>query len=325
MAYFRCSSGSVGGGATITVTYDSSFYNKTITCSDGTTTYTKTTTSSGSTEFSVKDEGTWTITCNGVAVPVTVTLNYSTQMKPTGSTATPINDVQTWLKCGGIFDKNYTTVNQVLADTTTLLALISDNNAVDYMVRSTNFASSVCANATAMTDIGANNYCANTLLANSTWRTAICNSTYFESVLNVKVPTMTSNTTPSGEAFASSTGQGAGLPYKAFDNDDSTSWAPTIAGTIANTVHIGYDFTTPVVVDCIKIKQHATYYMTSYKVQGYNGSSWVDVSGTITETSAGTLNTIPISNSTAYSKYRVVGLAFSVQNENFSVYTLQFY
>lgn len=68
------------GGATITVTYDSSSYNKTITCSNGSKTYTKTTTSSGSTEFSVSDEGTWTITCNGVSRTVNVVLNYTTQM-----------------------------------------------------------------------------------------------------------------------------------------------------------------------------------------------------------------------------------------------------
>lgn len=80
MAYFECISGGAGGGATITVTYDSSFYNKTITCSNGTKTYTKTTTSSGSTEFSVSDEGTWTITCNGVSRTVNVVLNYTTQM-----------------------------------------------------------------------------------------------------------------------------------------------------------------------------------------------------------------------------------------------------
>ena len=80
MAYFSAMGGSGAGGATITVSYDSSFYNKTITCSDGTTTYTKTTTSSGSTEFKVKDEGTWTITCNGVSRTVDVVLEYSTQM-----------------------------------------------------------------------------------------------------------------------------------------------------------------------------------------------------------------------------------------------------
>ena len=84
MAYFECTTGiGAGGGATITVTYNSSFYNKTMTCSNGTKTYTKTTTSSGSTEFKVSDEGTWTITCNGVSRTVYVTFNYSTQMAVT--------------------------------------------------------------------------------------------------------------------------------------------------------------------------------------------------------------------------------------------------
>ena len=80
MAYFQCMSSSGGAGATITVSYDSSFYNKTITCTKGTKTYTKTTTSSGSTTFNVNEEGTWTITCNGVSRTVNVVLSYSTQM-----------------------------------------------------------------------------------------------------------------------------------------------------------------------------------------------------------------------------------------------------
>ena len=68
------------GGATITVSYSSTFYNKTMTCSDGTTTYTKTTTSSGVTEFNVTDEGTWTITCDGISRTVNVVLNYALSM-----------------------------------------------------------------------------------------------------------------------------------------------------------------------------------------------------------------------------------------------------
>ena len=67
-------------GATITVTYTSDFYNKTMTCTKGTTTYTQTTTSSGTTTFSVAESGTWTITCNGVSRQVDVVLEYSTSM-----------------------------------------------------------------------------------------------------------------------------------------------------------------------------------------------------------------------------------------------------
>lgn len=79
--WFRCSGGNgTGGGATITVTYSSQFYNKTMTCSKGSKTYTKITTSSGSTVFDVDEAGTWTITCDGTSRTVDVVLEYSTQM-----------------------------------------------------------------------------------------------------------------------------------------------------------------------------------------------------------------------------------------------------
>ena len=158
-----------------------------------------------------------------------------------GKTILPTDDIQTWLKCGGIKNKSYTTLSQVLADTTTLLALINNNNASDYLVRSTTWASGITADSTAMTDIGANNYCAETLLADSTWRTAICNSAYFESVLNTKVPLMTSNTTPSGECFSNSVESNIYVAYKCFDgnlslNDRWSSGKNVLA-------YIGYKFT----------------------------------------------------------------------------------
>jgi len=85
MAYFRVTQKQSGGGsgATITVTYTSSYYSKTITCSDGVTTYTATTTSAGSTTFTVNDEGTWTITCDGTSKTVNVVLAYTTALSIT--------------------------------------------------------------------------------------------------------------------------------------------------------------------------------------------------------------------------------------------------
>lgn len=193
-----------GFTATITVTFPA----------DSTCTCTK----SGETQtayvsphtFSVHSTGTYTITATdgthtkSDTVTITtdgqsesVTLTYV----PDGSTVLPTDDIQIWLNCADIYDKTtYTTLSDVLSDSTTLSALIADNNAVDYMVRSTTWASGICADSTAMTYIGLNNYCANTLLADSDWLNAICNSTYFESVLNVKVPQMTDNTHPSGIA-----------------------------------------------------------------------------------------------------------------------------
>lgn len=216
---------------TINLTYANDFRGKTITCTKSGVTVTKTAPSSGNTmTFRVPTTGTWTIsgTVSGTAYSVeanvtslSTAVSVNLQTLPDGKTATPTDDIQTWLLCAGI-SKSYTTLSQVLADSTTLLGLMSSNNAVDYLVRSTTWATDICADSTAMTDIGANNYCADTLLADEDWCEAICNSTYFESVLNVKVPVMTSNTTPSGVASAESeyTGNPA---WKAFDGNNTTA------------------------------------------------------------------------------------------------------
>lgn len=143
---------------------------------------------------------------------------------PNGATVTPTDDVQTWLHCANIWDKtNLTTIDDVIADTTTLNTLISDNNAVDYLVRSTTWASDVCSNESAMTYIGLNDYCAWSLLDNDTWNEAICNSNYFKKVLNVHLDILNSSSTEAthgGGVFVNVVGQ----PYQAFDNDESTGW-----------------------------------------------------------------------------------------------------
>ena len=165
MALFRCTYSQGGGGYTLTVTTDSALSGATVTATDGTTTLTTTFTSSSpyTAEFSIPNGGTWTITSGTASQNVTIPSSVEIHEPPTGSTATPTDVIQTWLHCANIWDKNYTTISAVLADTTTLLALISSNNAADYMARSTTWASSVVANSTAMTYIGANDYCADNL------------------------------------------------------------------------------------------------------------------------------------------------------------------
>lgn len=154
--------------------------------------------------------------------------------------------VQSWLKAGGITGKTYTDISEVLNDPITLATLMSNQNAVNYLVTVKKWASTICANQTAMQDIGANNYCANTLLADSDWRDAICNSTYFESVLNVKAPTMTDNTHPSGEASSTNFTSDA---WKAFDGDIVT--APNAGASVGG--HFNqYDFGKAVSIFCCK-------------------------------------------------------------------------
>lgn len=449
-AYFRVTqkqSGG-GGGATITVSYSSAYYSKTITCSDGTTTYTATTTSSGSTTFNVNATGTWTITCNGKTTSVDVVLEYETTMVPEGSTVLPTDDIQTWLECAGITDKSYTTLAEVLADSTTLLALMSSNNAVDYLVRSKTWikatalvptlaaddgntfsspsynattypawkafdgdlstsyisqatqpayayvgytfssaksvsrvdaylrqdlpsefivqgsndgfvsdvhdltntiavaagagmvsasvddsaqytsyriygrctqtssnysfqvfelqfytSAGVTDDATAMTDIGANDYAAATLLADADWRDGIGYSEYFENVLDEKIPTMTSNTTPSGVASASSTYSGYD-PYKAFDGNNATAWATSASARPGDWIR--YQFADDgIVANRVYVNLSSYGTSTIVKLQGSNdGSNWTDL--TDINVNASSFEKVDVfANTTKYKYYRL--------------------
>ena len=137
------------------------------------------------------------------------------------------------------------------------------------------YSASITTSADAMTYIGQNNYCANTLLADATWCEAICNSEYFESVLNVKVPTMTSNTTPSGECYSyypDTRPQYAA--YKAFDND-STTWAAFVTHTPINEVGFGYGFTKPVrlVAFSLSVPSFAVGRATKVSIKGSSDKS----------------------------------------------------
>jgi hypothetical protein len=201
----------------------------------------------------------------------------NTHTIPDGRTVTPTDDIQTLLHCANIWDKSYTTIGEVIADDDTLFLTLIDNNAIDYLVRSTTFASSIVTSESAMQYIGASDYASETLLSDSTWNTAIQNSPYFEDVDNAKVPVMTSNTTPSGEAFASNEYSSQYAAYKAFDGslvDNSGEWATT--DTSASWV--AYDFETPVKV--YKWGVYSRYATTQkYKIQGSSDrNTWTDES-----------------------------------------------
>lgn len=310
--------------ATITVTYPTG---ATCTCVGGSESYTATTNPQ---VFTVHSANTYTITVtNGTATETdTVTITTDGQSEsvtvtyvPVGSTVTPTDDIQTWLHCADIWDKAYTTVSEVLADTTTLSALISSQNAVDYMVRSTTWATSVCADQTAMSYIGLNNYCANTLLDDSTWENAILNSTYFESVLNVKVPTMTSNTTPSGVCFGTNILTGSDY-YVAFSGSSSSALQMG-GGTI------GYEFVSAKVIK-------KTYLLSTdfngkavtfhdYLEASNDGTNYTQIADLGTHSWAQSESNPPIeysvnaNNTTAYKYYRI-----RYTSTNTSSYTRRF-
>ena len=164
--------------ADITVTYPSSATQCSLSASGQTTMYA---TSSPYT-FTVHSAGIYTCSCinDGVTRSTEIVVSttgeeFAVNYYPTGSTVTPINDIETWLDCAGIW-KNYTTLSEVIGDSDCLLRLISNNNAVDYMVRSSEFTTDITGDSLAMLYIGQYNYATNTLLDDNTWSLSICNS-----------------------------------------------------------------------------------------------------------------------------------------------------
>lgn len=321
MAYFDCQIVQSGGGIILTVECYQVFAGAAITATDGETTLSQTCPSSSPYEvqFNIPNAGTWTISgaYNGETYSTQVVIPSGAILFPipNGSTATPTAVIQTWLHCANIWDKNYTTIAQVLADSTTFLALISSNNAVDYMARSTTWASSVCANSSAMTMIGANNYCADALLADITWCAAICNSTYFESVLNTKVPTQTSdNSNILNNGYATTS-----FPYYAFDRNASTRWIKNGVGA-----YIGYHFSNAVKIKKVIIKNgiynNTVVYKIQYSTTG-NTNDWHDVSEQISFNSDEEKTIILTTGNGAY--WRIIGL--SSTNTDYGILEMQFY
>ena len=253
----------------------------TVTLTKGAKTVTCTEVSSGVYEGGIDEYGTWAVNNITLGYSRNFTVDavkiYNLSFIPDGRTNTPVNDVQTLLHCAGIFDKGYTVLSQLIADTASLYTVITSNNAIDYLVRSTSFASGICGDSTAMTYIGSDNYAADTLTTDSTWLAAIVNSAYMENVLNAKVPTMTSNTAPSGVASASSE-YGAGYQaYKAFDNNSSTSWS----STQTNNATLTYQFASACKVKACSIT--ANYDLGAAHVKGFklqissDGNTWTDI------------------------------------------------
>lgn len=244
---------------------------------------------------------------------------------PDGKTVTPTDNVQIWLKCAKIIQP-YTTISEVLEDTEILTALIADSNAVDYLVRSSTWMSDICSNQYAMTYIGLNNYCAESLLGDSTWFTAICNSTYFEKVLNVKVPTMTSDTKPSGQViYKGTSSQAFGVTYGYYAFDKSTSSSKYYQNDNTTPIYLGYKFPKAVRIVKAFMVDNASFHNQnpSITIQGSNdGNNWENIHTFTWENN----NTETVfQNDKSYQWYRFLANKGNYGSDIFMVLEAQFY
>lgn len=453
-------------------------YGRTITISKGgsvvgTTTFDNT----GHAVYKVHETGTYhiyTSTAGGDVyeddIVVTEETLYSIELGlPNGSTAIPVNDIQLWLKCAGITDKEYLqTLDDVLNEPETFEILLSDSNACNYMARSTawalaeglvpamtsnttpsgevfgsspysgnelwkafdgdpstlaasgtsstsreigyhftsatpvkvfkynvNFSTAIdvgisiaysddgtnyttatetftyttaqngtdvlfklsndygsheywklilttsanrsniaytiqfysngdiTTDADAMRILGKYDYACEALLSDSTWASAIVGSSYFESVLNVKVPTMTSATAPSGEVISSGAVSGQDA-YKAFDGNTGTYYESSTKATSGS--WIGYVFPTPVEVSrLVHVHRQAIDAAQTMKVQySDDGSTWSDTGTTYIQPAAAGTETVNIIRSGAHRYWRTYLVSTSTAQRLY-IYEIQFY
>lgn len=180
----------------------------------------------------------------------------------------------------------------------------------------------------AMSLIGKYDYCSNALLSNATWAEAIGNSEYFEEVLNVKVPKMTSNTAPAGEVVTNGTTLTNYSPYMAFDGgagDLTNRWVCSEA----TNVYIGYDFKHDIVVKKASVQTAATTVngIKEFKIQGsVDGVDWIDLTEVLTHTSnSAYVQYVDVNSDTAYRYYCVYILSSQNGTNSVSVDEIQFY
>lgn len=178
--------------ATLTVnTTEDTLFGKTVTATNEVKTVSGTFSDSGSATLQIPWIGLTTVTSTDGTdtaddtVDVTAYMaTYSTQITfiPDGETVTPIDDVSILLKCAGIKDKNYTTMEEVLADDEVMSDITMDENSMKYLARSTGFADDVCANETFMTFLGQSTYVDDTVLNSDLWYQKCLDSQYYQLV-----------------------------------------------------------------------------------------------------------------------------------------------
>jgi hypothetical protein len=138
-------------------------------------------------------------------------------------------------------------------------------------------------------------------------------------VPDIATPAMTSNNTPSGLAFASSSG--ANVPWNAFSQDAATTFWQS--GT-ANTGILGYQFTSGKVIKryCIKMQSASSSYPTSWTFQGSNDGITYTTLETVILFSIpqnGNYTSAILANTTSYTYYRINITAVNTLGQNPSI------
>lgn len=143
------------------------------------------------------------------------------------------------------------------------------------------------------------------------------------------VPVMTSATAPSGEVIKSSEFNNY-QAWKAFNPFQSGGWIPRSANPLYVTGDwVGYVLTSSKKAKIVTILSIGTTVENTiyFKIQGYNGSTWIDVCGNQSLTvpvNTTVCKAVTLNNSSNYTRYRLYITANSTSGSTNGL-KLQFY
>lgn len=222
-------------------------------------------------------------------------------------------------------------LNDIFTSEGILDKFLANNSSIDYILADKNkYGDYILKNTNTMKKFASNEYAMNKMIADTDWRNAILSDDTAIAGLDASnpttVPIMTSNTTPSGEAFASSYSD-AFPAWNAFDNVLSTYWAVG-QGLSYKNQYVGYSFDTPIwlyktVAFVSNGKQD-----TDYVIEASNDkSNWVIIKDGLHQKSSKETIISNSNNSQKYQHYRLRMLSTVVLSGdgNTVIPYLQFY
>ena len=235
-----------------------------------------------------------------------------------------------WLAAAGLNPASYEDIDELLEDEAAVRALMTKTAAVDILASyiTGERLEKIINHRYAAKWINYREYAYSTLSANEIIKELMDESGMYGMYITMKepkalIPTMTSNTTPSGEVFASSNASSFDA-YKAFNGSNTNAsdcWVSNSNdGTISESSpqYIGYKSNMPIIVRKMTVTNRnpkndsagnsALFPIKDVIVQGSNdGSKWDDlVSYTNTVVDASASWDIPVSSNKSYTHHRLL-------------------
>lgn len=223
------------------------------------------------------------------------------------------------------------TLEDILTNSNAIKQIVTNSSSIDILVNNYDkYGKIIVNNKNSMEIIINNEESLNKILSNSEWTSGILKSQNSIDALDssnpIAVPTMKSNTSPSGEAFASSAYSGYPA-YMAFDNNDSSYWGVAANQSYKNQ-YIGYDFGKAIWVYKVEITFLTGKQDTDFVVEASNDKdgTWTIIKDGLHESSQKqTIIMNNYNNKYRYYRIRLLSEVFQSGAGNTVILGLQFY